>query len=102
MLTDSKVYPTSVQSNLAKLTKVNDVASLVNGAACGILQLEGVTGFAYYVASYLAVNVLFVIICCQSTPTKFFESSKVFLDGVVSNLAGFIMMWCLTGALVKV
>lgn len=95
------VYPANVAVNVAKFNKVNDLSGLINGAACGILQLEGIAGFLYYAVSYLVVNLLFVIICCQGTPTKFFQGYLVFINGFVGNIAGFIMMWCLTGALVK-
>ncbi|CAN3376119.1 hypothetical protein DIURU_001930 [Diutina rugosa] len=97
----SSTYPTSVAVNVAKFNKVNDLAGLVNGAACGILQLEGLNGFLYYAVSYTLVNTLFVIISCQGTPKRFFQGFSVFANGFIGNIAGFIMMWCLTGALVK-
>ncbi|CAN3362063.1 ER membrane protein complex subunit 6 [Diutina catenulata] len=92
----------SVNANLAKLNKVNDVAGLVIGSACGILQFEGLHGFLFYAISYLLTNAVFVVICCEANPSKYFASHMVFASGFTSKLAGFIMMWCLTGALVKV
>ncbi|RCK62925.1 ER membrane protein complex subunit 6 [Candida viswanathii] len=96
-------YQPSIEANKQKLQHIHDVASLALGVGSGILTLESLNGFLFYLAGITATNVLFYIICGEGRPGKYFKSpiQEVFLNGVFSNLAGFIMMWCLVYALVK-
>ena len=96
-------YQPSIEANKQKLQHMHDVASLALGVGSGILTLESLNGFIFYLVGITATNLLFYIICGESKPSKYFKSpiQEVFLNGIFSNLSGFIMMWCLVYALVK-
>lgn len=96
-------YQPSIEANKQKLQNIHDVASLALGVGSGILTLESLNGFIFYLVGITATNLLFYIICGESKPSKYFKSpiQEVFLNGIFSNLSGFIMMWCLVYALVK-
>ncbi|ODV78407.1 uncharacterized protein CANTADRAFT_52832 [Suhomyces tanzawaensis NRRL Y-17324] len=96
-------YNGSIQSNKQKLGRVRDISSLALGVGCGILALESLVGFGFYIVGTTLTNLLFIWICCGSEPSKFFVSPKreLLLEGVVENVPGFVMMWCLVYAIVS-
>ncbi|EAZ63949.1 hypothetical protein PICST_52049 [Scheffersomyces stipitis CBS 6054] len=102
-MSDTIYYTPSIESNKQKLQHVHDIASLVLGVGSGVLTLESAYGFIFYVVGITLTNLLFYLICCEGQPHKFFKKpvQEVFLDGVLTNVAGYIMMWCLVYALVK-
>ncbi|KAK6200131.1 Rab5-interacting protein-domain-containing protein [Scheffersomyces amazonensis] len=98
------IYPPSIQSNHQKLQRAQDIASLVLGIGAGILTLESAYGFSFYLVGITITNGMFFAVCCQNQPDKFFTNPirDIFFEGIFSNVPGFIMMWCLVYALVKV
>lgn len=96
-------YQPSIEANKQKLQHVHDVASLALGVGSGILTLESMNGFIFYLIGITVINLLFYIICGEGRPSKYFKNplQEVFISGVFSNIPGFIMMWCLVYALVK-
>lgn len=95
-------YEANIESNGRKLGRVHDIFSLVLGTACGILRLQSWYGFGFYFIGLTIVNLLFYIVCCEGQPHLFFKSpmKEIFMSPLFSNIAGFIMMWCLVYALV--
>lgn len=100
---DAIYFEPNASANKKKLQKLQDVMSLVYGVGVGVLGLESFYGFAVFLVGMFLSNALFYVICCQGEPQQFFRSpvKEVFVDGIFSSLSGFIMMWCLTYALVK-
>lgn len=95
-------YLPHIKANVVKHSKVNDLSCLALGVAAGILTLELLRGFAFYLIGLVLINALFFIVCCEGNPTRFFKlplSSAG--SAVLSNIPGFVMMWCLVYALVK-
>ncbi|OBA22229.1 hypothetical protein METBIDRAFT_39323 [Metschnikowia bicuspidata var. bicuspidata NRRL YB-4993] len=96
-------YDAHLVSNKYKLQKLQDVMSLSLGIAAGTLGLESYSGIAFYLVGILASDFSFLVVCCEGTPKRFFVSPvrEIFADNFISNFAGYIMMWCLTYALMK-
>lgn len=96
-------YGGSLQANQKKLQHVYDVMSLTLGVGSGILMLETLQGFLFYLVGISITNVAFYIMCCEKSASRFFRSpfQEIFINGIVSNAAGYVMMWCLVYALVK-
>lgn len=93
----------SIEANKKKLQHVHDIMALALGVGAGVLTLESVYGFLFYIIGFTLTNLVFYQICCQGRVKEFFRKPlhEVFIDGIASNVAGFLMMWCLVFALVK-
>lgn len=100
---DPIYFQPNIQSNKDKLQRIQDVMSLAFGVGAGILGLESFYGFLFFLVSFSLSNLSFFILCCQGEANLFFQNplKEIFLDGITSSLAGYVMMWCLTYALVK-
>lgn len=100
---ETLLYGPNVDANKRKLQHVHDVMSLVLGAGAGVLTLESAWGFLMYLAGLTATNGVFYLYVCEGRAGGFFQQplKEIFVDGMLSNLAGFVMMWCLVYALVK-
>jgi hypothetical protein len=96
-------YGKNIDINVKKLQHVHDVVSLVLGIALGILMLESLQGFLFYVVGLSLTNCVFYLVCCQGTPKTFFKNPihDIFVSSILTNVSGFIMMWCLVYALVS-
>lgn len=96
-------YGPNVEVNKKKLQYVHDMMCLWLGVGAGILSLESVHGFMFYILGMTIVNLGFIVVCCESHPYRFFRDplKQIFVDGLQGNIAGYIMMWCLVYALVK-
>ena len=97
------IYGPNVDINKKKLQHVHDVMSLVLGVGAGVLTLESIWGFLMYTAGLTLTNVVFYIFVCAGRPRGYFPKpvQGIFVDGILGNLAGYVMMWCLVYALVK-
>ena len=93
----------NIDTNVQKLQHVHDVTSLVLGVVAGIMTLESLYGFAVYIIGILITNLAFYIICGEKQANKFFKKpiQEIFVNGLLNNTPGFIMLWCLVYALVK-
>lgn len=98
-----ELYTPNIDANRKKLQHVHDVVSLTLGVVAGVLALESLHGFLFYVAGLTVVNTVFVAVACEGQVARFFPNSwyDVFVTGISTNLAGYVMMWCLVYALVK-
>ncbi|ODV69162.1 hypothetical protein HYPBUDRAFT_105679 [Hyphopichia burtonii NRRL Y-1933] len=96
-------YLPSIESNKKKLQHIHDVMSLALGVGAGVLTLESLYGFLFYVVGLSISNAAFFVICCRSEPSRFFGSplQDIFISSLVGNVAGYVMMWCMVYALVK-
>ncbi|CCG23677.1 Emc6 protein [Candida orthopsilosis Co 90-125] len=104
MMDSKKFYSQlSISTNKQKLQYIQDVASLVLGVVAGIITLESLKGFLFFFGGLSLTNAAFYVLCGQGNIHKFFQSpfQEIFVSGVVGNLPGYIMMWCLVYALVK-
>ncbi|AET40963.1 Emc6p Ecym_7111 [Eremothecium cymbalariae DBVPG len=93
--------PRSIGFNKSRLLYVHDLTSLVFGCGAGILQLESQKGFGMFIASYIFVSLLFVVWICQLNPQKYFQNpvKDIFFNSLIRELAGFVMSWTFTYAL---
>lgn len=100
---DPLYFEPNITANKHKLQRVQDVASLALGVGCGVLGLESLNGFWFYLVGFSLSNFSFYMLCCQGSPEEFFKNplKEIFVDGLFTSLAGYVMMWCLTYALVK-
>ncbi|CAH6722385.1 ER membrane protein complex subunit 6 [[Candida] jaroonii] len=98
-----KFYGPNVESNKKNLQYIHDVMCLSLGVGAGVLSLESLYGFLFYIVGMTLTNVGFIIVCCEGKPKEFYRNplQQIFLDGLQGNIAGFVMMWCLVYALVK-
>ncbi|CCE81858.1 Piso0_002535 [Millerozyma farinosa CBS 7064] len=96
-------YIPNIESNKKDLQYVHDVTSLTLGIGSGILTLESYKGFLLYIFGYTAVNLIFYFVCCNKKAASFFRKPfhEIFLEDILSDMPGFVMMWCLTYALVR-
>lgn len=100
---DTIYYQPNITTNKQNLQRVQDIMSLALGVGAGVLCLESLLGFLFFLVGFSLSNLSFFVLCCQGEPQTFFKNpfKEIFLDGIVSSLAGYVMMWCLTYALVK-
>lgn len=100
---DPIYFPPNIVANKQRLQRLQDVMSLALGVGAGVLCLESVVGFLFFLVAFSLSNLSFYLLCCEGKPSDFFKNplSEIFLDGIASSLAGYVMMWCLTYALVK-
>lgn len=97
------LFEPNVAANKKKLQQVQDVMSLALGVGAGILGLESLYGFLFFLIGFSLSNLGFFIECCKGESELFFTNPirQVFVDGIFSGLSGYVMMWCLTYALVN-
>lgn len=102
MQQEELIYDANVQSNFLKLQRVNDVMALALGTSAGIIRLEALYGFLFYGLGLLITNTVFLVVCCEGKARTFFRTpvKDIFVNPLALNIAGFVMMWCLTYALV--
>lgn len=96
-------YTANIEANQRKLQRVRDIACLALGTGAGILTLESYYGFGFYIVGITVVNAAFWTVCCEGRSHRYFTNPahEIFLKGVVTDIPGFVMMWCLVYALVK-
>lgn len=90
------------QHNIYKLERFQDIMSLTLGVASGILCLESHLGFAFYLVGITLTNTSFHFMCCEGSK-QFYRTPgrQIYLRGLLANLPGYVMMWCLTYALIQ-
>lgn len=96
-------FEPNVAANKQKLQRVQDIMSLALGVSAGILGLESLYGFLFFLVGFSLSNLGFFLECCKGEAQMFFISPfrQIFFDGFVGGLSGYVMMWCLTYALVN-
>lgn len=100
---ETKLYKPNVDFNKQQLQTQQDVMCLALGVAAGVLGLESLAGVALYLVGMTLANLSFYLLCCEGKPELFFASpiKEIFVEKLPTGVAGFVMMWCLTFALVK-
>lgn len=93
----------NISTNKQKLQRIQDILALSLGAAAGIIGLESMWGFLFYILGITLGNIFFFLICSGTSSESYFQSpfKEVLLDGMLSSISGFVMVWCLVYALVK-
>lgn len=100
---EKSLYKPNVDFNKQQLQRLQDITCLALGVAAGALGLESLAGVALYLVGMTVSNLSFYVLCCEGKPELFFAAPlrEIFVDQVPSGVAGYVMMWCLTYALVK-
>lgn len=103
IMSEPSLYKPHVEFNKQQLQKQQDVMCLALGLGAGVLGLESLAGVGFYLVGFSLANLSFYLLCCEGKPEFFFLSplKNIFLDPIPSGIAGYVMMWCLTFALMK-
>lgn len=92
----SNVDPRQLKSNLRVLSNLRIICALFSGAACGILGVQGLSGFGLYFAQHAAATLL-VIAKTHGQPGKYFFSG--YKDAALAHIAAsetfmtFLLVW---------
>ncbi|KAI9741108.1 MAG: hypothetical protein M1834_002821 [Cirrosporium novae-zelandiae] len=96
----SPIVPESLAHNAHVLTQIHSLTSSLLGLCAGILGLESLFGFAFYILGSLFVSFLIDIVVCGGRPGRYFgiEGGKggrrhVYLKEMVGGLWGFGLAW---------
>lgn len=105
------IFLPSQLHNANILSYYKDIACLVLGSACGILQLRAVYGLIFFVVTSLLSSALFQFSMVRFGSsdgkrheiTEFYASpiKDIYFGDTGRNAATFTMMWCLLDALVS-
>lgn len=105
------IFLPSQLHNANILSYYKDIACLVLGSACGILQLRAVYGLLFFVLTSLLSSGLFQLSMVRFGSsggrgheiTEFYASpiKDIYFGDIGRNAATFTMMWCLLDALVS-
>lgn len=93
----------NIVTNKQKLQRIQDILALSLGAGAGIIGLESLWGFIFYVLGISLGNLSFYVVCLKGEPTNFFENplKEIYFDSLFSSISGYVMTWCLVSALMK-
>ncbi|KAJ9603060.1 hypothetical protein H2200_012355 [Cladophialophora chaetospira] len=74
MLLDPLV-PDSIQHNTRTLSNIRSISGLLLGIAAGILGLESLYGFGFYLLSNTLISLLFYFLLAEGKPQRYFAGS---------------------------
>ncbi|EXJ54767.1 hypothetical protein A1O7_10108 [Cladophialophora yegresii CBS 114405] len=124
MLLDPLV-PESIQHNTRVLSNIRSISGLLLGIAAGILGLESLYGFAFYLVSNTLISLLFYFLLAKGTPQRYFAGSagsrglnengkpgrnsgtgawrEIWFGGGLSTeaLSGFVLGWAGVGGVIR-
>ncbi|KIW62204.1 hypothetical protein PV04_10401 [Phialophora macrospora] len=69
------LVPESIQHNTRTLSNIRSISGLLLGIAAGILGLESLYGFAFYLFSNMLISLLFYFLLAGGTPQRYFAGS---------------------------
>lgn len=96
------VYTPAKLFNDNILMYYKDVACLLFGSVCGILQLNSFNGIIFFVITNILSSLFFrLVVIRKNEVTDFFKYWDFFIGDIIRQMATFAMMWCLFGALVS-
>ncbi|CCX17422.1 Rab5-interacting protein-domain-containing protein [Pyronema domesticum] len=94
----------NVIHNQKSVTDIRSLTSSVLGVAAGILGLESLTGFAFYLAGSFFVSVLMLFLLAGGQPKSFFRgSTEIWTHEVfgTTSLSSYVLTWTLFYNLVR-
>lgn len=100
---EDRIFTEAFQKNMSQIDLIRTVLSLVTGALCGILGLQGIRGLAFFII----VNILigFAIAAPMRHDTKLYTNVSLFsliIQGMQGQAMSFIMAWTLSYSLVYI
>jgi len=97
------IVPESVQHNAKIVTQIRSLTASLFGIAAGILGLESIHGFIFYIFGTIVVSELISSLLAKGKPGAYFEStmSGLYLKDVFSGLSSFVLTWTLFYGLVR-
>ncbi|KAJ3274841.1 ER membrane complex subunit 6 [Terramyces sp. JEL0728] len=88
--------PDAIRYNLKTISKIRASTALVSGLAAGILGLENLSGFLFYLITSIILSVFLLVFKLGFQPTKFLPAFEtVFTFDVSGNLSSFVLFWVL-------
>ncbi|KAH0827643.1 hypothetical protein AYO21_07820 [Fonsecaea monophora] len=69
------LVPESLTHNTRTLSNIRSIAGLLLGIAAGILGLESLTGFGFYLACNTLISALFYFLLAGAAPQKYFAGT---------------------------
>jgi len=69
------LVPDSIQHNTRTLSNIRSISGLLLGIAAGILGLESLYGFGFYLLSNTLISILFYFLLAKGTPQRYFAGS---------------------------
>ncbi|KAK5052772.1 hypothetical protein LTR84_002638 [Exophiala bonariae] len=70
------LVPESLMHNTRTISNIRSISGLLLGVAAGILGLESLYGFAFYLAANLLLSALFYFVLAGADPQKYFAGSS--------------------------
>ncbi|KAL9616719.1 MAG: hypothetical protein Q9160_008440 [Pyrenula sp. 1 TL-2023] len=119
------LVPEAIAHNSRTLTSIRSLTSLLLGVSAGLLGLESLAGFAYYVICTCVISLFIHFLLANGRPEEYFVGSgvsetsggkeradkherkgawrEIWLGGGVlgENLSGFVLGWAGVGGLVR-
>ncbi|CCE65845.1 hypothetical protein TPHA_0N00640 [Tetrapisispora phaffii CBS 4417] len=92
----------NIIKNKKSLLYVQDSTSLVFGLGAGIIQLESLNGFGFFLICYFSVSFLYSTWICQSNPSKYYLNPlyEIYFESLFRELTGYVMAWTFSYAIV--
>ncbi|KAK7897215.1 hypothetical protein LTR67_005104 [Exophiala xenobiotica] len=69
------LVPESLTHNTRTLSNIRSISGLLLGIAAGILGLESLVGFGFYLAANVIISALFYFLLAGAAPQKYFAGS---------------------------
>ncbi|KIW58320.1 hypothetical protein PV05_02849 [Exophiala xenobiotica] len=118
------LVPESLTHNTRTLSNIRSISGLLLGIAAGILGLESLVGFGFYLAANLIISALFYFLLAGAAPQKYFAGSagtrglnengkgrnqgrgawrEIWLGGglFTEALSGFVLGWAGVGGVIR-
>ena len=90
-------------TNPQVLSQIRSLTASLFGVAAGILGLESVRGFLFYLFGTVLVSELVISLLAAGKPERYFESvwTGLWAKDVVAGLSSFVLTWTLFYGLVR-
>ncbi|EXJ77258.1 hypothetical protein A1O3_10416 [Capronia epimyces CBS 606.96] len=118
------LVPDSLTHNTRTLSNIRSISGLLLGIAAGILGLESLWGFAFYLVSNMLISALFYFFLVGAKPQKYFAGTagtrglnekgpgrnqgsgawrEIWLGGglFTEALSGFVLGWAGVGGVIR-
>ncbi|KIX05533.1 uncharacterized protein Z518_06405 [Rhinocladiella mackenziei CBS 650.93] len=118
----SPLVPESIQHNTRTLSNIRSISGLLLGIAAGILGLESLHGFVFYVLANMLISALFYFLLAGASPQKYFAGTagsrglnekgrnegtgawrQIWFGGglFTEALSGFVLGWAGVGGVIR-
>jgi hypothetical protein len=89
--------------NVKNLAWLRAVMAIVSGICAGILGLESLWGFMFYIATSVLLSASIYITRVEAQPELYFNTASfLMIHDVFSNLVSFVLFWTLFYGLMHV